>query len=565
MKFENNDLKAIKTYLDDPTDQLTICQLGSIYWSSVINNICEIIHNEENVDQFLDKENDFINAGIIDKILENSNDIRTSIKINTHSYNHLKIHDTTSWVKFIINKINAGDKKDLLKVDMINLQSQQEKIDNEIGSAFQNRKDYLLKIFSENLDKKMISYINNLDSVDTLNFKNMHTKNDISKGAFLSIQKRRDLVLSINKFKQENAKRENFFSSIKSSDVQKKMRLYTNLLNDLFKKSINLDDVLEKKEEEIEETEKEQLSLSAIEVENRVQMELEYLRDLVKLSAKRLHMEGCSILRPQNKFFTKKDVCSCFDKILEFDPQIFNNNRVAIFNKPSVLIIPGEGNGLYDWKNNVFIIPMFPPAGNFMASVATAAIEYRLDVDEDKILIYSYQKLPEQKNIRSMIALREHLTKDYLKWMTSEYQGFKILNKNSRKWFEQEIAPSKNDIFTPPQYKPFSLSAKVFTNLLKTAQAAIKEKSPSPLKEDLWVAALLLYHQGKFHESFNYINELLTLYPEHIFGYYNLGIVGMKTHQKQDAIKGFSEFIKRNPQSWWASVAKDHMRRLQIG
>jgi hypothetical protein len=39
----------------------------------------------------------------------------------------------------------------------------------------------------------------------------------------------------------------------------------------------------------------------------------------------------------------------------------------------------------------------------------------------------------------------------------------------------------------------------------------------------------------------------------------------MKIPQKQMAIKGFNEFIKRKPQSWWASVARDHARRLQIG
>lgn len=565
MIFSNNDLEVIKSYRDDPTDQNTVTQLGSLYWPSVINSICEILHNEEDIDQFLNKENDFINAGIIDTILEDCDDIRTRIQINAHSYNHLSIYDATSWVKHILYKINAGDTKELLNADIKNLAIQQEKIEEEIESIQNNRNEFLAEALSNKNDKKMKSFFDKLDTLDRVNFKNMHIQNDITKGAFLSIEKRRELVERINRVQQENAKREKFFSEIPSSAIKKQVRLCTTRIQELFKQSIGLSDSIGKKKEELDKTETEQRSLSPLEVENRVRMELEYLRDMVKLSAKRLHMEGCPILRPHSKFFTFRELCTCFDRILEFDPLVFNNNRVPIFGKPSVVLIPGEGNGLYDWKNNAFVIPLCPPGGNFMASVATAAIEYRLDVDDDKMLINSYQKLPEQKNIRSMVALRLHLTRDYLKWMTSEYQGFKVLNKHSRKWFEQEIAPSRNDIFCPPQYQPFALSSAEFKDLLQVTQTAITERSPTPLKEDLWVAGLLLYQQGKYQESFNYINELLTLYPEHIFGYYNQGIIGMKIHQKQDAIKGFKEFINRNPQSWWASVAKDHVRRLQIG
>ena len=199
-----------------------------------------------------------------------------------------------------------------------------------------------------------------------------------------------------------------------------------------------------------------------------------------------------------------------------------------------------------------------------MTSIATAIIEYRLDVDIDKNLLTSYQKLPEQKGKRSLYALRSSLTKDYIKWMNSEYFGFKVLDKDIRDWFEHEIAPSKTDIFCPPQYQTFALSSEEFRDMLNETEKKVKEATSNPAEEDLWKTCILQYQQGKFKESYKYINELLAIYPEHLFGYYNLGIIGMKIAHKQDAIKGFKEFMKRNPQSWWASIARDHIRRLQI-
>lgn len=565
MNFDLNSLKAISVYLDDPTEQRSIYGLSSLYWSTVIDNICELIHNEGDVDQFLKTEYDFINSGIIDKIVENADEIRSQINNDIVQYNHISIQVVTEWFKDIIIKINSGDKRELLERDIKNLEIQQSKIDNEIAYLQKMRREFFVSELSANSNETIISQIDELVGTDFLTFQNMQTKKTISKGFFFSVDDRREFVNRTNQLQREIAKNEALFSLVKSSEKKITLRKYNTQINKLFEKNINCGDTIAKKEKALDEIEKDQSSISVIEVENRVRTELKYLRDMVKLSAKRLHMESCPILRPGDNFFTIKEMCSCFDRILEFDPRVFHNDRVTIFGKPSAILVPGNGKGLYDWSNNQFIIPMVPPSGDFMASVATAIIEYRLDVDEEKTLLTSYQKLPDLKDIKSLFALRTNLTKDYIKWMTSEYMGFKVLSKESRKWFEHEIAPSKNDIFCPPQYQPFALSSEEFQNLLKAIESKLAKDTSNLTKKGLWTASILYYQQGKFKESFKYINELLTAYPDHIFGYYNLGIIGMKILQKQDAIKGFQKFIKKNPRSWWASVATEHVRRLKIG
>ncbi len=551
--------------MDDPTDQNALYGLSSLYWNTLISTIGELIHNNGDIHEFLSNEKDFINAGIIDKILENADDIRSKLAADAVSYKHLQVQVVTDWLKETFHKINAGDKKELLERDIKNIEIEQKKIDSDISSLQQARKDLLLKELSGTDDAAIKAQIDNLVNIDYLTLQNLQTKKEIAKGTFFSVDSRREFVARTNDLQKENDKKDALFAKVKSSDSKTTLRKYNSRITELFERSIACADQIVKKENEIDTIEKDQSSLSAVEVENRVRTELEYLRDMVKLSAKRLRLESCPILRPKQKFFTIKEVCSCFDRILEFDPRVFYNERVPIFGKPSIILTPGNGNGLYDWKNNRFIVPMTPPTGDFMASIATAIIEYRLDVDEDKKLLTAYQKLPAYKQTRSMVALRANLTKDYIKWMTSEYQGFKVLEKEARAWFEHEIAPSKTDIYCPPEYQQFELSTDQFQKLLKCLESKLEKESESPSSEDLWAASILCYQQGKFKKSLRYINDLISVDPNHIFSYYNLGIIAMKIPQKQIAIKGFNEFISRNPQSWWAAVARDHVRRLQIG
>lgn len=565
MKLDNKASEAVSSYLEKPKEQHCIYELGAIYWSFFIDSITETIHNDGDVHQFIEQEENFLNIGIINEVLEKPEDILLTIKANTSSYNYLKIDTITSWLKDTIKKIYSGDKKDLLELDIKNLKIQQQKLSSEVDTVQEMRKKLLLKEFLKKQDKATLSLIDNLVNIDLLAYQNMQTNLEISKGVFFSVKDRREFVERTNRFQKETAKNDALFLKIKTPEIKNAIRKCNSQINDLFQKSINCLNTIAKKKNELDTIKSEESTLSALEVENRVRSELEYLRDLVKLCAKRLRIEHCSILRPDSKFYTIKDLCLCFDRILEFDPSVFNNDRVSIFGKPYILVVPGNGYGLYDWKYNRFIIPMVPQNGDFMTSIATAIIEYRLDVDVDKQLLTSYQKLPEQKGIRSLYALRSSLTNDYIKWMSSEYFGYKVLEKETRKWFEHEIAPSKTDIFCPPQFQPFALSTEEFRGRLKSIEEKLKDAQTNPLEEDLWTACILNYQQGKFKDSFKYINELLAIYPDHLFGYYNLGIIGMKTTYKQDAIKGFKEFMNRNPQSWWASVAREHIRRLQVG
>jgi len=253
----------------------------------------------------------------------------------------------------------------------------------------------------------------------------------------------------------------------------------------------------------------------------------------------------------------------CLDRIIEFDPLLFKNDRVAIFGKPGVLIVPGNGNSLYDWKNNRLLVPLVPPGGNFMASIATGMIEYRLDVDEDKRMLNSYNQIPAHKKIRSMFQLRNNLMKDYVIWMTSEYKGYRILEKEKKDWFEHEIAPPKMDIFTPFEYQQFNITSSEFKKLMDSLDIKLSGDLSKCKNDELWSGSIVFYQQGKFQRAMEMLNALIQKDPENLMAYYNCGHIAMKCMNKSQAINSFTEYCNRNPQSWWTRVAREHLRRLQ--
>ncbi len=187
MKFDSTALKSIRSYLDDPSNPKALYGLSSLYWSSVIDTVCEIIHTEGDLDEFLSTDKHYINAGIIEKILENSKDIQSRLDSETLAYSHLTVQVTTEWLKETFRKINAGDKKELLEKDIKNLEIQQRKIDNEIANFQVMRIDLLMKVFSKTADKNITAQIDNLTTIDHLTLQDMQTKKEIANGVFFSV------------------------------------------------------------------------------------------------------------------------------------------------------------------------------------------------------------------------------------------------------------------------------------------------------------------------------------------------------------------------------------------
>jgi predicted Zn-dependent protease len=108
------------------------------------------------------------------------------------------------------------------------------------------------------------------------------------------------------------------------------------------------------------------------------------------------------------------------------------------------------------------------------------------------------------------------------------------------------------------------LSSEEFRTLRTEVDSRIGDNLGEAQSEDLWKGCILNFQHGEYERAYSYIEALAKREPDDPFVYYNLGHLGMKVSRKQEAIQAFNEFVKRRSQSWWTSVARDHLRRLQM-
>jgi len=569
MNLPSHAPELIKSYKEDPTNTKASSGLGSLYWQVVIKNISDIIHEEHDIGSFVRSEADFFDFGLLADFFTDVDKKRSEILDTESNYVHLEILRFSQWIGQTVAEILEGNKKKLIQQDIMAAKREIKKFSFEKTNAQETRKEVILNGLlgksSSYTREMLIGQADKMSATDDLLLENARKKKEVTKGRFLSVEERREMVEREKQMQKDLRRNESLFSQIKDPDQRASLKEAENHIRTIFDSIADTESRLHNLEEKLQELETKSNSISAGEMESRLTISIEYIRDLTKLCAKRLRQESCPVLLPDSKHFTLKKLRACFNRILEFDPQVFHNERVSFLGKPKVLIMPGNGNAMYDWKNNMFIVPLCPPGGGFMGSIATAIIEYRFDVDEDKKLITSYWKLPECKNIKSNLQIKERLAKEYITWMTSEYKGYRVLKKESRYWFEHEVAPGKNDIYCPPQLQQFNLTTDEFSKRLKFYEEKVGNDYQKTPLDQLWHYSILLYQKGDYKKAYALTTAFVKRNSGFLFAVYNLAQLSMKLSRKQEAIAAFSAFAKKQPQSWWGSVARDHARRLQIG
>jgi len=120
------------------------------------------------------------------------------------------------------------------------------------------------------------------------------------------------------------------------------------------------------------------------------------------------------------------------------DPEIFRTVRLRARGYPRICLVPGKGDGIYDWEEHSLLFPLVP-SRSVPQTVAHAFALMRWDADEDRELKDTYASLKDSKGL-SHTGLQEAFVKDYLIWITKETRGYRILPKDKYKWFKWQIA-----------------------------------------------------------------------------------------------------------------------------
>jgi len=414
VKFDPKSFEIITRYSAEPTEQQAQYAASTLWWTMLTQGIGDALRSGGDVAGFLSAEKDFFDAGLIPEIA--SGFTRAELFAGADA-SPLRVFSVGDLILSTVARVTSGDRRAQLERELLALRQELRSAESELVELQSARADVLAPECGS--DRSMTLWLAELPDTDALIRRNLADKRRMAKGAIFAVEERRDLAAREQALAKQTRRSEGFLSQIRAVDAKRKAHDVCTAVASCIERAVVADEAVFRKVGEIEKLSKEQRAMSPAEIDAGITKELDYLKEVVKLAARRQHTEQCPFLRPGSKPFTAQVVTDSLSRVLEFDPMLMRNDRVNLFGKPSVLLVPGCGNGMYDWKNNLLILPLVPPGGAHMASVAAAFIEYRLDVDEDHRLMNAYSALPDQKGIRSQVTIRENLTRDYVRYRLS--------------------------------------------------------------------------------------------------------------------------------------------------
>ncbi|MHC4840218.1 MAG: hypothetical protein ACYTDT_04545 [Planctomycetota bacterium] len=284
--------------------------------------------------------------------------------------------------------------------------------------------------------------------------------------------------------------------------------------------------------------------------------ELAQLETLLRL-ASRYGKSDASAVPYENEpnWVRPEEALQCLIEVEAFDPGVFHNSHARRYGAPALCFVPGVGSGVYDSSRNRLIVPQ-RCRESVLKSVAHAVALYRLDIDagSNNQLISSFGRdTPESYDNSSKLKQRMHFVDAYLDWVLHEAQGNELFPRETRNWFEDNIAPAKAAPWIPVD--GYGLNARQIRS--KIAEEVRKPVAP----EQQYRLAVFQWKLDPFNKEHNtnvcipLIDKALALAPSNLKYVYSGAVLHMKTGSFQRAIDLFSQFARDAKQSWWSLKA----------
>ncbi|MDL2264732.1 hypothetical protein LJC31_08785, partial [Synergistaceae bacterium OttesenSCG-928-I11] len=157
-------------------------------------------------------------------------------------------------------------------------------------------------------------------------------------------------------------------------------------------------------------------------------------KDFMMLCARQARVDTSPLCQNKNAPISLKRAGEIMMDLTPLDPDMLRASRIRMYGIPRVILVPGQGLGVYDWADNSLIIPIFDVVSDVKAfSFALAA--FRWDNDEDRTLKDTFSLLKQNKG-KGIRGLQDQFSNDYFLWISKERKGYRILPKDVSKWFK---------------------------------------------------------------------------------------------------------------------------------
>lgn len=166
-------------------------------------------------------------------------------------------------------------------------------------------------------------------------------------------------------------------------------------------------------------------------------------KDFMMLAAHSARVDSSPLCQNRHMPISTQRAGEIMMDLTPLDPDMLRVPRIRMYGIPRIMLVPGQGLGVYDWDDNSFIIPIFPAVSD-VKDFGFALALFRWDNDEDRTLkdTYALLKVNKGKGIR---ALQETFCNDYFTWISKERKGYRILPKEIANWFKSIFKQKQGD------------------------------------------------------------------------------------------------------------------------
>ena len=161
---------------------------------------------------------------------------------------------------------------------------------------------------------------------------------------------------------------------------------------------------------------------------------INHKKDFMMLAARTARVDTSPLCQNKNEPISMARAGEIMMDLTPLDPDMLRASRIRMYGIPRVIMVPGQGLGVYDWEDNSLVIPIFGAVSD-VKDFCFALASFRWDNDEDRALkdTYALLKVNKGKGIR---ALQEAFMNDYFLWISKERKGYRILPREVSKWFK---------------------------------------------------------------------------------------------------------------------------------
>lgn len=530
------------------------------FWDYIGNAIEGALNTDRaNIAGFINRYRGLIDFGIAPQQL---NDIQGELPVVPENCLGVKISFVSDWLISIIETLTrVGEQKKILQ-EIKYLEGAIVQVNDRLRLKQEERYKTLAELidFTSETGKQYKSLVMTLPRVDDIRYTAIYKNETAATGTFFDVDQRR-LFASERLWVQKQDRRiEEMLKVLDDRNDRILARKQFDITENLLKDKLRIERAIDRLNKKLEELQEDIDAIPTEVITSSIKNNLERMKGIIITEVKKSGGESGIFRSANEEILDIHELYQIFRHIEEFNSSIFDNRITAQLGKPDVIFVPGKGSGLYDYRDNLFIIPLIP-SYSLYRSVASAVISYALHNNDSGTILRDYGALFPSINSSDSNAVKQKLINSYTKWITTEYKGFKVLEKDERRWFLQKYTPPKDEFYIPLELQDGTFSIEERQSFIKNVR--INVNSGKPAEENLWFISVLECQRGRYKKAIMYIKKLFKVTSDYIFAFYNLGMVYHKLGRRDEAIECFQTFVERNPQSWWARNAKDHVNEIE--